>query len=216
MNTFNQVPPTPANTIKPERDSDLNPLEGIELAAELMLILNKYKDKRVIVVAPPSAGKSTLRQHIPGAVDVDNLVFDKMPSGLKNFALQRDHPYMWLDPNLKGYKKTVKYFQKEYIEGDAVSQDELLRTTDFLTTYTNEHVKVEVGKLMFTFNVIDADVVIYLDLTDEVYEQRIEARNKTNRPIQKERAFVIKKIIEKDVEEAERIGLIVERLKVTA
>jgi predicted DNA-binding protein len=216
LNIFSQTPSSTASIIKPERDQYLNPFEGVELAAELAKILDKYKDKRVIIVAPPSAGKSTLRQHIPNAVDIDNVIFDKMPYRIKDFALQRDRPHMLLDQNLKGYQKTVKYLQKDYVEGDGVSRDELLRTTDFLTTYINAHVKVEAGKPMFTFSVIEADVVIYLDLTDEVYEQRIEKRNKTSRSIQKVRAFAIKKIIEKDVDEAERIGLIVERLKVAA
>ena len=52
-----------------ERDSQLDPSVGIEEAVKLQSILDKYTDKRVLVVGPPASGKSTLLQHVPSGVE---------------------------------------------------------------------------------------------------------------------------------------------------
>jgi hypothetical protein len=44
-------------------------------ANELMVILADHKDKRVIALAATCTGKTTLQEHIPGAQDIDKLVF---------------------------------------------------------------------------------------------------------------------------------------------
>ena len=215
METFGSSP-TPENKA-PQRDKDLNPQEGLELAAQLRELLDKYKNKRVLIVAPPGAGKSTLLQHIPEGVDMDNALFDKMPERDKNVALQRTNPYMLLDETSKGYKKTIKYSQKEFVPGDESSEEGLKLSSDFLTTYVNSHLTIEAGKPVFATNVIDCDVLIYLKLNEHTYRGRIESRNiKTARPPQLERNFKIKELIEEDVEEAKRIGIIVEELEINS
>lgn len=46
------------------RDVHLNSNEGKESAKKLELLLEKYKNKRVLVLAAPSVGKSTITQYI--------------------------------------------------------------------------------------------------------------------------------------------------------
>ncbi len=211
METFGSAP-APENKT-PQRDKDLNPEEGLELAKQLKELLDKYKDKRVLVVAPPGAGKSTLLQHIPEGVDMDNALFDTMPKDVKDFALQRENPYMLID----GDHKTIKYTQKEFVPGDEKSEESFILSSDFLTTYINAHTKIEAGKPFFATNVIDADVIIYLKLAEELYRSRLESRNKnTSRPQQVEKALAIRKSIETDIEEAKRIGIIVEELEINS
>lgn len=186
------------------------------MAAELKKLLDTYKDKRVLVVAPPGTGKSTLLQHIPEGVDMDGEIFGNMPEREKNVSLQREFPYMLLDESLKGYKRTIKYTQKDFTPGDEESKQSLAISSDFLTTYINSHIKIKPGSPLFSTNVIDADVIIYLKLSDDLYKSRIESRNKkTNRPLQLERNFEIKRLIEKDLEEARKLkGVIVEEFLV--
>ena len=42
------------------RDMHLNPKEGKRHVETIETLLEKYKDKRVLVLAPPSVGKSTI------------------------------------------------------------------------------------------------------------------------------------------------------------
>lgn len=65
----------------------MNSEEGREGAKALEVLLEKYKDKRVLVLAPPSIGKSTILQHIENGVDLD-VVFDDMPEEFKRYVLQ--------------------------------------------------------------------------------------------------------------------------------
>lgn len=199
--------------IKIERDSQLDPSVGIEEARKLQAILDKYKDKRVLVVGPPASGKSTLLQHIPSGVDMDNALFDTMPKREKDFALQRENPYMLTDPVAYGYQKTIKYTQREFNPNDEQSVTDFHLSADFLTTYINAHTKIEAGKPFFATNVIDSDVIVYLKLSDEEYKKRLELRNKTNRHQQVEKAFAIKGDIEKHVAIAKSNGVIVEELE---
>ena len=105
--------PKEAKSIKIERDSQLDPLVGIKEALKLQVILDKYKDKRVLVVGPPASGKSTLLQHVPSGIDMDNALLDTMPKREKDFALQKENPYMLTDLTSYGYKKTTKYTKRE-------------------------------------------------------------------------------------------------------
>lgn len=210
MENFPRNTPTETKTLKTERDSQLDLSIGIEEAKRLQIVLDKYKDKRVLVVGPPASGKSTLLQHIPTGVDMDNALFDSMSKREKDFALQRENPYMLIDPDSSGYKRTVKYTQKELDPNDEQSVNDFHLSADFLTTYINSHTKIEVGKPFFATNVIDSDVIVYLKLSDEEYKRRLESRNKTNRPQQLEKAFAIKKDIEKHVAIARNNGVLVE------
>lgn len=92
------------------RDMHLNPKEGKELAETLESLLEKYKDKRVLVLAPPSAGKSTILQHIKDGIDLD-VVFDDMPEEFKRHVLHHENPFMFVD----GDKKTLSIPKKNLI-----------------------------------------------------------------------------------------------------
>lgn len=213
MENFSKSNQEEVKPIKTERDSQLDPSVGIEEARRLQTILDKYTDKRVLVVGPPASGKSTLLQHVPSGVDMDNALFDTMPKREKDFALQRENPYMLTDPTSKGYQKTIKYVQREFDPSDEQSVTDFHLSADFLTTYINAHTKIEAGKPFFATNVIDSDVIVYLKLSDEEYTKRLGLRNKTNRPQQVEKAFAIKGDIEKHIAIARNNGVIVEELE---
>lgn len=209
------IPPEQPVFKTPERDMELDPLEGKENAVKLQVILDKYMDKRVLVIAPPGSGKSTILQHISSGIDMDNALFDDMPKEVKDFALQRENPYMLTDASSKGYQKTVKYVLKEFIPGDEKSEEDLNLSSDFLQTYINSHTNIQQGKPFFTTNIIDSDVIIYLKLNEEIYKERMNQRGKkTNRPLQIERNLKLKEFIERDIEIARNQGVIVEQLEI--
>ncbi len=192
-----------------ERDRFLNKTEGIENAQRLQSLLNQYKDKRVLVVAPPSAGKSTLLQHIPEGVDMDD-IFDTMPSDVKDIILQREGSYSDI-----ATRKTF-YPKREFVAGDPQKEEDLALSSQTLKEYTNAHMKIQPGNPIFGTKVIDCDVIIYLKLSDDVYKQRLDSRNKNpERQEQPERVFAIKHSIEKDVAEAKEMGVTVEEFEIT-
>lgn len=197
-----------SETKTPERDCFLKLEKGLEDAKKLQVLLNKYKDKRVLIVAPPGAGKSTLLQHIKEGIDMDD-IFSTMTKGEKDFALQREHEYSDIKT------KKIKFTKKEFIKDEPQSLMDLEVTSGFLDTYLNTHIKIEPGKPHFSTNVIDSDVIIYLELSGDVYMNRLDDRNKnTDRPEQPERAFAIKDLLEKKIATAEKNGVIVEKIEI--
>lgn len=193
-----------------QRDAHLNSEEGKESAKILEFLLEKYKDKRVLVLAPPGVGKSTMLQHIENGVDLD-VVFDDMPEEFKRYVLHHERPFMFID----GDKKTVKYAEKEFDPNNPEHQKHLRETTDILTGYTQNKISIEAGHPAFGAILIDSDVVIYVKIPDEEFRIRMESRNNsTHRLIQPERVLAIKSILEEDLEKARSEGRIVEELEV--
>lgn len=192
----------------PERDRFLKMEEGLEDAKRLQVLLNKYKDKRVLVVAPPGVGKSTLLQHIKEGIDMDG-IFGTMTKEEKDFALQREHEYSDIKT------RNIKFTKKEFIRNDPQSLADLRATSGFFDTYLNTHTKIEPGKPLFSTNVIDSDVIIYLKLSDDTYKNRLDTRSKnTDRPEQTERAFALKDLVEEKIATAEKNGVIVEEFEI--
>lgn len=192
-----------------ERDRFLKKDEGLENAKKLQLLLDKYKNKRVLVIAPPSAGKSTLLQHIPEGVDMDD-IFDTMPAEMKDFIFQRESLYSDIKT------KKVTYAKKEFIPGNERSEADLVSSDTYFKEYVNTHMKIEPGRPIFGTKVIDCDVIIYLKLSDEVYRNRLASRNKNPvRQEQPEKAFAIRGLIEKDIEVAKEKGVTVEEFEIT-
>lgn len=192
----------------PERDRFLKLEEGLEDAKKLQVLLNKYKDKRVLIVAPPGAGKSTLLQHIKEGIDMDG-IFSAMTKEEKDFALQREYEYSDIKT------RNIKFTKKEFIRNDPQSLADLRATSSFFDTYLNAHTKIEPGKPLFSTNVIDSDVIIYLKLSDDTYKNRLDTRSKnTDRPEQPERAFALKDLVEEKIATAEKNGVIVEEFEI--
>lgn len=188
-----------------QRDIYLNPEEGVEDAKRLESILLQHLDERVLVLGPPCVGKSTLLQHIEEGVDMD-VVFDEMPKKFKRYVLHQENPFMYID----GDKKTVKFTEMAFQKDDAENMGYLQKTTDYLTSFINLHTKIVPGGPVFGTCVVDTDVIVYLDISDDILEQRIISRGiKTHRPLQKDRVFAIKSIIEKSVDDAKDKGVLV-------
>lgn len=192
-------------TIVNQRDIYLNPEEGIEDAKRLESILSQHSDERVLVLGSPCVGKSTLLQHIRDGVDMDG-VFDEMPKKFKRYVLHQENPFMYID----GDKKTVKFTEMAFLKDGVESMDYLEKTTNYLTNFINLHTKIVPGRPVFGTCVVETDVIVYLNISDDILEQRIDSRGiKTHRPLQKERVFAVKSIIEKSVDEARNKGVLV-------
>jgi hypothetical protein len=192
------------------RDMHLNPKEGKEHAETLESLLEKYKDKRVLVLAPPSLGKSTILQHIKDGVDLD-VVFDDMPEEFKRHVLHHENPFMFID----GDKKTLKYTEKEFDPNNTEHQAYLKDTTELLTGYTQSKINIETGRPAFGSTIVDADVIIYLKVSEEELKKRIESRNtSTHRLVQLERVKAIKNNLEVDLERLRSEGRIIEELAI--
>ena len=192
------------------RDMHLNPKEGKEHAETLESLLEKYKDKKVLVLAPPSVGKSTILQHIKDGVDLD-VVFDDMPEEFKRYVLHHERPFMFID----GDKKTLKYTEKEFDPDNSEHQTYLKETTKLLTEYTQSKINIEAGRPAFGSTLIDSDVIIYLKISEEELKKRIESRNiSTLRLVQLERVKAIKNNLEADLERLKSEVTIIEELAI--
>jgi len=188
----------------------LNPKEGKEHAETLESLLEKYKDKRVLVLAPPSVGKSTILQHIKDGVDLD-AVFDDMQEEFKRYVLHHESPFMFID----GDKKTLKFTEKEFDPNNPEHQAYLKGTTELLTGYTHSKISIEAGRPAFGSTLVDSDVIIYLKISEEELKKRIELRNtSTYRLVQLERVKAIKNNLEADLERLKPEGKIIEELAV--
>lgn len=195
---------------KNSRDIHLNPQEGKKSAETLELLLEKYKDQRVLVLAPPSVGKSTILQHLKDGVDLD-AVFDDMPEEFKRRVLHHENPFMFID----GDKKTLKYTEKEFDPNDDDHQAYLRETTELLTNYTQGKVSIEAGRPAFGSMLLDSDVVIYLKISEEELKKRVDLRNtNTYRLAQLDRVKAIKNNLEADLERLKSEGKIVEELEI--
>ena len=173
--------------------------------------MEKYKDQRVLVLAPPSVGKSTILQHIKDGVDLD-VVFDDMPEEFKRRVLHHENPFMFID----GDKKTLKYTEKEFDPSDDDHQAYLRETTELLTNYTQGKVNIEAGRPAFGSMLLDSDVVIYLKISEEELKKRIDSRNtNTYRLAQLDRVKAIQNNLEADLERLKSEGKIVEELEIS-
>lgn len=133
-----------------------------------------------------------------------DVVFDQMPKKFKRYVLHQENPFMYVD----GDKKTVKFTEIDFLKGNVENMDYLQKTTDYLTSFINLHTKIVPGRPVFGTCVIDTDVIVYLNISDDILEQHINSRGiKTHRPLQKDRVFAIKSIIEKSVDEAKNKGI---------
>lgn len=192
------------------RNMHLNPKEGKECAETLESLLEKYKEKRVLVLAPPSVGKSTILQHIKDGVDLDT-IFDDMPEEFKRHVLHHERPFVFID----GDKKTLKYTEKEFVQNNAEHQAYLRETTELLTEYIQSKINIEAGRPAFGSTLVDADVIIYLKISEKELKKRIESRNTgTHRLVQLERVKAIKNNLEADLDRLKSEGKIIEELDI--
>lgn len=206
MNVTEKLPEGKLN----KRDLQLNPEEGRKTAELLTDIMDKYDDQRVLVIAPPCAGKSTLLQHIPNGIDMD-MVFDAMPAEFRRYVLHHEYPFMYID----GDRETVKYTERPYISGNSESESYLRATSDDLARYINEQIKIMPGQPVFGTSLIETDVIVHLKLSDDTLDMRLHSRNtKTHRASQRDRVYAIRRQIEEDVAYARDAGLTVEEFPI--
>jgi len=64
-------------------------MKGFADAVALRRVLQKYVDQRVAVLGPPCVGKSTILRHIPGAVDMDMILFPQLSPAEKRVVFQK-------------------------------------------------------------------------------------------------------------------------------
>lgn len=70
----------------PERGTETIGLADAEALQHLLL---QYADKRVIVLGPPGVGKTTILRHIPGAQDMDEILFPQLSPQEKAIVFQK-------------------------------------------------------------------------------------------------------------------------------
>lgn len=109
---------------------------------------------------------------------------------------------------IDGDRKTVKFTEMIFLKDNPKNMDYLQKTSDYLAHFINLYIKIVPGKPVFGTCVIETDIIIYPDISEEVLEQRISAReNKTRRPLQKDRVFGVKSIIEKEIDKIQKTGV---------
>lgn len=118
-------------------------LNNPELIVKLQQILDANRDKRIIVVGTTCTGKSTFLQHIPGALDMDALVFPQ------------------LTPEEDAYVNQTPW------------TPEIGAT---MTRLTKERVRVDPGHPVFGTVLLDTDLIVDLDISDELLRQRTVLR----------------------------------------
>lgn len=62
---------------------------GLADAEVLQRLLVQYVDKRVIVLGPPCIGKTTILRHVPGAQDMDEILFSQLSPEEKAVVFQK-------------------------------------------------------------------------------------------------------------------------------
>lgn len=116
----------------------------MDKVSELQQLLDRYADKRVVVVGTTCTGKSTFLKAIPNAHDMDELVFPLLT--------QEEADYVCQTPWTEEIGQTM-------------------------TLLTKERVKVVPGEPVFGTVVLDADIVIYLKISDELLRERARLRS---------------------------------------
>ena len=183
-----------------ENVESFKPERGQETAEALAAILDKYRDKRVVVVGVPGSGKSTLLKYIPEALDMDKVLFPKLSEGEKNFALSRRF-------NLEKDK-----FEKiPYNDKDPEDVKALTLSADVLQTLAEMHLEIEPGHPQFATLVLPSDVIVYLKIDDELLRERLLSREtQDDRPQQYEFVKKIEELLERNIQDAKARGTLVE------
>ena len=175
---------------------------GQETARALGSILDKYKDKRVVVVGIPGSGKSTLLKHLPEARDMDTVI-PKLSRGEREFVFQNRR-----DP------ETGKVEKLPYDAADPKDQEALVLSAEVLQTLVEMHLKVEPGHPQFSTLVLPSDVVIYLKIDDELLRERLQQRETDgDRPQQYDYVKEIERLTEQKINEAKAKGIQVEEFE---
>lgn len=84
--------------------------EGLkdEIATKLQNLLDKNRDKRVIVVGTTCTGKTTLLSKIPDAVDMDEIIFPQLT--------QAESDYVCQSPWTEEIGRTMNRLAKKYVK----------------------------------------------------------------------------------------------------
>lgn len=209
----------PFNTSPQEEEP--KPILGLEFAKRLLQVLEKYQDKRVLVLAPSASGKSTTVEALQTlgikAQDMDKVLFPASSRGEKDFTMKSRPP---VDPETGAYMpdvpgEKVKRSQIAYDTENPAAMETWHQGNLALSYYLNERVKVEPGKPLFSTTMInDVDVVIRLSISPELQKKRIDARS-GNRPQQPKVVQMIQDSIDVSFEEAKARGLETLELEVT-
>lgn len=198
------------STLQPQEHNP-KPILGLEFAKSFQKVLERYQDKRVIVLAPSAAGKSTTVEALNTlgieAKDMDKELFPRLSRGEKDFALKTRPPTEtsgYLD-DIPGEK--VKRSQIPYDTENSASMETWHQGNLALAHYLNDRVTIEPGKPLFSTTMIDnVDVVIRFRINPELQKKRIDARS-GDRPQQPQVVQMIQDSIDVSFEEAKSKGL---------
>jgi broad-specificity NMP kinase len=109
----------------------------------LNAIFEKHKNDRICILGTTCCGKSTLQEQIPGAVDMDVVLWPQLT--------KEEEAYICKKP-----------WTREIGE--------------FTTKLVNERMTVRAGQPLFTLILLDCEVIVYLDISDELLEEHCKKR----------------------------------------
>jgi broad-specificity NMP kinase len=109
----------------------------------LNAIFEKHKKERICVLGTTCCGKSTLKERIPGTVDMDEALWPLLT--------KEEEAYICQTP----WTKDIG---------------------DFTAKLVRERVTVKAGQPLFTLILLDCDVIVYLDISDELLKEHCKKR----------------------------------------
>jgi len=149
---------------------------------ELKKILDDNKGKRICVCGVSCTGKSTMMKRIPNCLDLDEIVWAAMPQEVLE--------------NLSGQKLPMTYAQKRK-KKIAWTEEQKKIWYNHGSKIMNEF-RILPGQPVFSVHPFNhADLIIYLDITDELLQERVKKRGKNLEDIRSRKVNLEQVIVEK-------------------
>ncbi len=108
---------------------------AIETINALNAIFEKHKNDRICVLGTTCCGKSTLKEQIPGTVDMDEVLWPLLTKDEEEYICQ------------KPWTTEIGAFTRKLVK---------------------ERVTIKAGQPLFSLILLDAEVIVYLDISDEL------------------------------------------------
>jgi thymidylate kinase len=113
---------------------------------KLTEIFENNTEKRILVLGPTCAGKTTLLKSLPKCLDMDALVWELLP---KKIQEELSSP-SWTDEMSKTWRKYV--------------------------IKSKQIIKIEVGRPLFAATSFDSDIIVYLNIDKNTLRERTKKR----------------------------------------
>ncbi len=109
----------------------------------LNAIFEKHKNDRICVLGTTCCGKSTLKEQIPGTVDMDEVLWPQLTKDEEAYICQ------------KPWTNEIGAFTRKLVK---------------------EKVTIKAGQPLFSLILLDSEVIVYLDISDELLAEHCKKR----------------------------------------